>query len=340
MEKDLWQSLKYVYLKDTEISEYALDETRRIDMINLIKKRMFDEIWQRMNRSGEDKPPFLTCLNSKFLLEDRKVQIIESDEIKWAKTEVKGTKFLIYINKYINLKQKRTLLAHEVGHTFLYDTEKIPIAPYYTAGGPGHFFVSISSNLYNYHEGFAYEIGRHILIPSSVLNELVPKNPTIEDFFVACATFNTTKDVMARRLFWDIHDWNSKYNYWSDSVLIIYPINKNLIDRSKHSKSSKKNRDIYPKPRGNMEVFRGKFFKYFDVESIWDLLLLFVDASFDLPNHVIRSNDKKLIDYIKKKNDREILNLYKLMYKKIALKFELVYKPQGDNIFIIITKNK
>lgn len=307
--EDIWQALSQVYLKDYEIIKYNR-EGKRNEIIGLIKKRLFEDVWRRMQRYGETQPPFIISKNSKFLQKDRKAEIKETENVKFAIMEIKDGSFVIHINKNLGITQKRTLIAHELGHTFLYNADKVPIEPYYYRN---RSFDLIEGALVIYkEEGVIYEVGRHILVPSEILGKPLSHSPSLDAFMKACKTFLTTKDLMVRRLFWDTYNWEEKTNYWKNAVFIIYPITK-IGDNE------------YPPPNGNTEIFRGTLFKNFKVKRVWPLLIPMLELGLNNAEEIINSEDLRHSSWFKP-----------IKFKKNELKIELKYLPKDRRIYMLL----
>lgn len=309
--EDIWQGLSRVYLKDHEIMRYG-GEGKRNEIIRLIKKRLFEDVWRRMQRYGETQPPFIISKNSKFLQKDRKTIIRETENVKFAIMEIEDNLFVLHVNKKLSVTQKRTLTAHELGHTFLYNVDKVPIEPYYYRNRSFDLVESASDIAYKKEEGFVYEVGRHILVPSEILGKSLSHRPSIDAFMKACKTFLTTKDLMVRRLFWDTYDWEEKNNYWKNSIFLIYPLTK-IGDNE------------YPPPNGNAEIFRGSLFKNFKATRVWPLLIPMLELSLNNAEEIINSEDFGHSSWFKP-----------IKFKKIELKIELKYLPKDHRVYILL----
>lgn len=303
---DVWEALGRVYLRDFEIMEYYKERDRK-SYVNLIKERLFADVWRRMQRYRENKPPFL--INKNFVRNGCRAYVEEVDDVKWAMMEVKDDAFIIKINKNLRRTQKRTYLAHELGHTFLYNLDKIPIEPFYARE---RSLDLIMKNVYTIDEGFVYEIGRFLLMPSNILENYIPRDASMNDFIRACGTFITTKDVMARKLFWDIYEWNSKAKYWKDAFLIFYPVS----DLTTNKKP--------PLPKGNDKIFRGNFFKYFQIKKIWHILAEILYIALNRPKELITLYDCKDLDSFKP-----------IKFKGIELRVEVKYVPKDYRIYLL-----
>jgi len=309
--QDIWQALGRVYLTDYEIMQHGRKGNRN-EKTELIKRRLFEDLWRRMKNCKETTYPFIKSKNSKFLQNDRKVKIKETEDINFSIMEVKDDGFIIYVNKNLSIEKKRTLIAHELGHTFLYNTDKLPIKPYFNRNRRSDLIKSSQSVAYKEEEGFVYEIGRHILIPTEILEKTVPNNPSLSAFFKACKIFLTTKDIMARRLFWDIYDWSKKINYWKDAILIFCPISK--IRRNK-----------YTMPRGNKEIFRGYFLKNFQLKERWQFIIPILKYSLNKQEKIINSETIKNLSWDKP-----------FKFKGSEFIIEMKYIPHDYRIYIMI----
>jgi len=269
---DIWRILSRIYLTDHEIMKYVR-ESKRNELVDLTKNRLFEDIWRRMKRWGEKSRPFINePRESRFIKYDRKAEIIESENVEHAFMEIKPDGFLIFVNKNKPTTLKRTLIAHELGHTFLFNLNKNPIEPYYNKS-QGNLYMPKDSITYKKYEGLPYEIGRFILAPTEAIKMYVPKVPSLSRFLDACNAFRITKELMARRLLHDI-------DYWRNTIAIFYSTD-----------NIKKGEYKYP-PRN--EVYRGadvKDSRKFDIKSKWSLLTRFIDMSLNNPNELITSDE-------------------------------------------------
>lgn len=300
------EALSSVYLTDTEIAEYYRRRDRQ-RFVDLVKQRLFETIWRRMAQYGEKAPPFLKM--EEFIRGGCKAYVKEMYGTKRAWMQVSTDRFIIYIDKTLNDIQKRTYLAHELGHTFLYDSSRVPIQPYFEKQLSHNL---LEKNVYSRHEGLVYEIGRFLLIPSPVLADYIPRTASLGAFMRACETFQTSPDVMVRRLLWDTYDWQSQTSYWEDALLVIYPVSKVIAHKEP------------PPPRGIGEVFRGNFFKNFKIIEAWPSLIQISHRANHEPRVVI--NQDKL-----QENDR-----FKIEFKKCRLKPEAVYIPEHRRIYLLL----
>ena len=318
--KNLWLALAKKFLSPNEIQNAVSTEDKK-RMVNIIKMRLFNDLWMRMEKYGETKPPFIESINSKFLHFDRKITIIETDQIDHAKLEAHEEGFLLKVNKSKNETQKRTLIAHEIGHTFFYDIDSIPIKPFFTRDRVRDYFERNRTAMYSKEEAFVYEIARHVLVPSKYLEKILPLTPSLDAFLNSCGKnqFHISKDLMAKRLYWDIHYWETELNYWPRSILLLYPISKGMKNK------------MSP-PSGNTEIFKGKdkAFKKIDVKlKIWDALIPVVRLAISSPNRIIYS-----------KNLDEIAGFHGIRIDLTNLLIEMKYVPTDQRIYMLIFPQK
>ena len=73
--------------------------------------------------------PFL--LKTDFLSRIFKILIQENNTVQWGNLELYDDHFVVNININLSDLKKRTVLAHEIGHTLLYDTQTRPIKEIY-----------------------------------------------------------------------------------------------------------------------------------------------------------------------------------------------------------------
>ena len=146
-----------------------------------------------MKNNGEISPPFLRDLRSSDFVRSRKiVKISESELAHNGLLTPTQNGFIIHLRSNLERKKKRTVVAHELGHTFFYNMSLEP---------PVQFISDQHSVLDNWAvEGAAFEIGRQILIPSDWLDS-VKRRESLEIFFSLIEKFDVTRDILARRLF-------------------------------------------------------------------------------------------------------------------------------------------
>lgn len=307
---DIWEALALKYLSEYEIWDYLLDKKgKRKHFVNIIKQRLFEDVWNRMKNNGENKNPFIESINSQFIGNDRRTVIYIDENTRNATLENNKTHFILRINKEVyNNKgsyKSRSYLAHELGHTFLYNTDITPIQPYFKYPKGSLYFLSESKqDIYRKEEGLVFELALHILAPDEYMKRLVSPNPSLEEFINACEEFKITKEMMVRRLYWYVYNWNTGENYWSNSILYFYPY---YGDNS-----------FIQYPKGNKEVFRGyliKKEKSFDIKKYWYKMIDLVIDALDSPGNIISKH---------------------LILSKNTFKEEAIYLPNESRFLIML----
>ncbi|MHA1731678.1 MAG: hypothetical protein ACTSU5_07025 [Promethearchaeota archaeon] len=263
--RGVWDGLAKEYLTRGERNFYNRDPVGgRKKLILLIKRRLFRDVWDRMKRCGEVTYPVLMDWDSRFIREDRRATILPSDDVRLARLIVVNDEFLIQVNDSIfnrSPRFARTLVVHELGHTFLFDTSGPTPVPYFRSGGaPWMSIIKSTYDLYASEEGLAYEIGRHILAPDDLLRELLPSRPSLEAFLHASSELRMTYEYLAWRLYRDIFDRKPGKCYWPETILLFCP--------------RESNSDKYLAPRGIKRVFRGTLFRHNRprIEQFWQAL--------------------------------------------------------------------
>jgi Zn-dependent peptidase ImmA (M78 family) len=174
-----------------------------------IKRNLLDYVWGQMRIYGERSPPVLKNLAASRFIASRKVEIC-FDKLQnvdgFLDVGSEGFKIFLRQTLHENPSRLRTVVAHELGHTFLFDINSKPITPL--------FSKQDSQNPWKAQEGLAYEIGRNILIPRQMLKVYCNLPQSIASFAELKKTFRTTSSVLARQLvsesFWDV------YLFWTE----------------------------------------------------------------------------------------------------------------------------
>jgi Zn-dependent peptidase ImmA (M78 family) len=199
---ELWIPLGNFY------SDKPLEGKDRKEIIEKAKKRVFNFVWRKMRAHGEIRPPFLQNPEMSSFVKAQRVQKIIPSEIKGAGYLLpKDNGFVIIVRKDLAETRRRTVIAHELGHTFFFTEDGKPIHPYVssTANRPND---TLWSNI----EGPAFEIGRQILVPEQLLSRnKFASDVSIKNFEKLKRQFIVSTDVMARRLIHDLNIWNDVY---------------------------------------------------------------------------------------------------------------------------------
>jgi len=198
---ELWTLLGKLY------SDKPLEGKDRKDLVEEAKRRVFAYVWNRMRKHGEIRPPFIeNPEKSSFVKAQRVQEIIPSDIRGEAYLLRKDNGFVIIIRKDLVETRSRTVIAHELGHTFFFDADCEPIHPYVgsTVNRPND-----GDKLWSNIEGPAFEIGRQILVPEQLLPKYkVTSDISIKAFNKLRRKFNVSTDIMARRLIHDLNAWD------------------------------------------------------------------------------------------------------------------------------------
>jgi len=206
----------WILLGELYSGGHSNDESRE-DLIKNAKETLWTYIWNRMRRYGEIRPPFIENPQSSDFVKSQGVQEIITSDIKgYGYLLRKNDHFIIVIKKGLQETKKRSVIAHELGHTFFFDSNNKHI----------YFYENICSrNCWRFIEGPAFEIGRQILVPKQSLSEWVSSNISIEFFNELKRKYKVSKNIMAFRLIHDLRLWNvymffTKYDSTKDEIML------------------------------------------------------------------------------------------------------------------------
>jgi hypothetical protein len=223
-------------------SEKNLQGVSREDLIKDAKQKVFSHIWNTMRKYGELRPPFLEKPEKSQFVKTQGVKKIVSLDIKGYGYLLRDNDhFVIVIKNGLGEIKKRTIIAHELGHTFLLNAN--------INTGDLHYGYDYSKYLWKSIEGPAFEIGRQILVPKQSLPVSLNQNVTLKKFMELKRKYKTSKNIMALRLIHDLQLWDA-YLFFSRYD----PSNGNIL---------------IPK---NHERFKGKSFKYFNLNRNWAIM--------------------------------------------------------------------
>lgn len=260
--------LKSKYLSKDELVDDDAELLRRI------KRRLYRDIWNEMRAYDEREPPFVD-VDSPFVTVARQADVHQTSSVDTARIGVREDGFDVYLNEDLWPAKKRTKLAHELGHTYLYDLDSDPIEPYGDWNPEFDVIGDDEDEMWRTYEGFAWEVGGQLVAPSPALEKHVPSTPSIGAFRTAAEDkFAITKLTMVKRLYWHTFDWDTGANYWPDSMFVFYPESK-LVD------------DPTQIPKGNREIFRGSKFPDLDMPEVWAELEPLVRRSESTPGQVV-----------------------------------------------------
>lgn len=262
--------LKGEYLSKDEL----LDIDDDAELLRLIKQRLYQDIWNEMREYDEREPPFIE-VDSPFVTVARRAEVHQTQSVDTARLAVRENGFDVYLNEDMWPAKKRTKLAHELGHTYLYDLDRDPIRPRGDWNPEFDALGDDENEMWRTYEGFAWEVGGQLVAPSAALEKHVASSPSIQAFRRAAEEkFAVTKLTMIKRLYWHTFDWPTGANYWPDSMFVFYPDSK-LAD------------DLTRIPKGNREIFRGSRFPNLDMNEVWPELEPLVRRSESAPDQVV-----------------------------------------------------
>jgi len=191
--ESIWVTLARLYSDETQLE-------RPLTGIEQHRKIVLDYVWNEMKRHAEDRPPFIADDRSHFV-KSRRVTI-EDFDVKNSHGCLLPTSqgFTLLVKKGLDDFRRRGVLAHELGHTFLFDLSQTPPKMYNSQTlGPEWRNV----------EGPAYEIGRQILLPEACLTaQEYGRTPSIENLYELRRIFRASSYILSRRLVHDLHLWD------------------------------------------------------------------------------------------------------------------------------------
>lgn len=207
-----------------------------------------------MSMHGEKQPPFLRDYKRSDFLNALGVKKVIELDIKGDGYLLRGKDyFVIALKRSLGKVRKRTIIAHELGHIFLWNLN-------YDKGFYSFGWNNLKSD-WKCIEGPAYEIGRQILVPMQSLSDSIRESQTLKFFNELKKQYETSKEIMAFRLIHDLQLWDVYLfftHYDSKSKQIILP--------------------------ANHERFKGKTFKYFSLTQNWSPIVDALREGLETPN--------------------------------------------------------
>lgn len=209
--------------------------------IDEIKRNVFEFVWKEMEKSGEKNPPILNNLLESKFISARKAKIVYSKYLEKLEAYLLPNKenFTIVVSESLknNPLRLRTTIAHELGHTFFYDINSCPIKCYFpNINTPFRKERGVEGReryVWEDWEGFAFEIGRNILIPYPLLVRNLSSETSVSSFLKLKNTFKVTSSILARRLvhdgFWDVYIFLTLLEKNGKSVNVLFPKPKNCF---------------------------------------------------------------------------------------------------------------
>jgi hypothetical protein len=170
----------------------------QIDM-DSCRQIVMDYVWQQMIENDEVTPPFLQNEKSAFIA-SRRVSIQYSDSVSSHGQLVPSNDgFTMVVRQGLSEVRRRGVIAHELGHTFLFDIRENPPVPMYS---------NSDDPQWNIVEGPSYELGRQILLPEYWLRRDAIE-PSIQNLFSLRSRFGASSYLIARRLVHDLGLWDA-----------------------------------------------------------------------------------------------------------------------------------
>lgn len=184
---------------------YGLDLDKNLKMV--IKQNLFSNVWENMQKNGERNPPFLKDQPgqiSSFGKSRLIKSIYFSDITSHGQLIPISNGFEIKISRNIRANTRiRSVIAHEIGHTFFFRKDTIIPKPYFSL----EEFQKRKWEI----DGLAYEVGRSILLPEIPLKQYININnitPSLENLEKICNDFEVSKELATLRLVTDLNEWN------------------------------------------------------------------------------------------------------------------------------------
>lgn len=141
--------------------------------------------------------------------------------------------FTVIINDANNTYRRiLTSLAHEIGHTYFYDIFTDPPTPLINRS------ILKSEYFHGEWEGLAYDVGRTLLLPKKHFERHVNdfyRDTSLKNFYEMYNKFEVSKDVLAKRMFWDLGLWDAYlfWGYYKDGTIIVSNKDKFRIKKGK-----------------------------------------------------------------------------------------------------------
>jgi Zn-dependent peptidase ImmA (M78 family) len=192
---------KFLFSRLLEISDFnGIDKKRASEYRLILKNEIEDKIWSEFNFLGKSKPPFdpsdlfsyykilsIEELSKDYYQESLLVPVIDG--------------FKILVKKNISNIRMRLNISHELGHTYFYDLgEKVPKRGY----------NQINRSVW-VEEGYAFEIGRMILMPKQSLYKDTRISNNLLNIEKIATDYNVSLDALFRRLLLDFKILNGEF---------------------------------------------------------------------------------------------------------------------------------
>jgi hypothetical protein len=215
---------KYLSPAEMIAHDYPNDARRAsIYKKKLSRKRLHELIENRLLDLDGDSPPFLTTDRCDFIVKDRRINTIPSMETRYGIMILEMDHFNFFVNDSIHSAddrgQYRTILSHEIGHTFLYNYREKRIEPMHHV--PSYMSWLLPTEFDDEKELIASELGRRVLIPGWAVEALVGNSPKLSSLIRARDIFDVEISFIARRLMEDVHFHEKNRPCWENCFAVI-----------------------------------------------------------------------------------------------------------------------
>jgi len=213
---DFWYQLGKKVLPST--SDILLGE----NLQNAIKIRLFQTIENDLLHYQEIAPPLLLKDTDSYVAHGRKIHIIPTFLVQKAIMKTREDHFELYINEGIYNNQdridSREIISHEIGHTYMFNIDCIPIESFLQKDEFFSFLRYHVNDFNRIEESFASEIGRRILIPNYLLKEFLPRKPSINGMLALMDKFEVSLSTIIYRLFFDLFYYENSLPCWIENI--------------------------------------------------------------------------------------------------------------------------
>lgn len=163
-----------------------------------IRIRLFEDVNDVLRAASQTNFPI--DVKAIAAIRNADVQFTELTSCKSLLLPKKGG-FVIKVDKLLPIFKMRVAIAHEIGHTFFYDT---------SLNTPQRVYGSKDADYWIEH-GIAFEIAREILLPKAMIGDLIAKTflvPSIESIADLSKKCEVSYDILRLRLVSDLNLWD------------------------------------------------------------------------------------------------------------------------------------
>jgi Zn-dependent peptidase ImmA (M78 family) len=112
-----------------------------------------------------------------------------------------------------------SVMAHELMHTFLYDTDRLP---------PVKLGITPSEKFLRMEEELIYYLRREFLMPTFSIKNILPsiREPSIENICFLRSHYRVSSDIVAYRLIFDLNIWDAIFIKFRQERSVYKPLTK------------------------------------------------------------------------------------------------------------------